>query len=509
MDFVRRMDSANIHTQRDGPLGVGDLVLDRYRVDRRIAAGGHSIVYRGTDQRLSRPVCIKAFWKTAEKEGVRRTAYEHFVQEAFALSKLNHPNTLCIYDFGHVDFGHGEVPLQVSEFMSGGTLSQVIQGSGVFSLEETLDTSRKLADALAEAHQVGIIHRDIKPQNILFTARAGGHEPKIADFGIAKSLEPHLAHRAEDTRIVAGFPLVMYSPGWAAPEQLRGAVASATADIYSLALVTIYCLTGTSILVADTLKESYQYRRDIDIRIAWAFRNQKARTTLMDLLKRSCAFEPSKRPQSAEEFAEELTELIHSNRRYGIRPRAAMGSGTIAISKLDPQTASPIDQATTQLPPNETKHVVVPLGPESRPGSIGSRNCHFLKFASESLVLEVDRQRLRLTHVPGRNGPVIHIRGLSSFVAIAGGRPSVAVELVADGDIELIDPRQQVITKLRVSFGHPSGARRLFCLGGQSVSLDSAQCPDALMIDSSMSQQSYFLYSPPASFEAGFKRKPR
>src|SRR5882757_6739637 len=81
---------------------LGDVVLDRYRIVEQIASGGHSVVFRGSDERLSRPVCVKVFSGFGGNSGVGRTSYEHFVQEAFALSRLTHPNTLRIYDFGHL-----------------------------------------------------------------------------------------------------------------------------------------------------------------------------------------------------------------------------------------------------------------------------------------------------------------------------------------------------------------------------------------------------------------------
>ena len=86
------------------PLAIklGDVVLDRYRIVEQIASGGHSVVFLGQDERLSRPVCIKVFSGLGGDTGVGRTSYEHFVQEAFALSRLTHPNTLRIYDFGHL-----------------------------------------------------------------------------------------------------------------------------------------------------------------------------------------------------------------------------------------------------------------------------------------------------------------------------------------------------------------------------------------------------------------------
>ena len=117
---------------------VGDMVLERYRVVEQIASGGHSVVFRGTDERLSRPVCIKVFSGLGGQSGVGRTSYEHFVQEAFALSRLTHPNTLRIYDFGHLGpKDSGGMPLQVCEYMNGGTLSQVIREQGKQSVAET------------------------------------------------------------------------------------------------------------------------------------------------------------------------------------------------------------------------------------------------------------------------------------------------------------------------------------------------------------------------------------
>ncbi len=152
-------------------VGVGDVVLDRYRVVEQIACRGHSIVFRGTDERLSRPVCIKVFSGLGGKSVVGRTSYEHFVQEAFALSRLTHPNTLRIYDFGHLGAKDQEgMPLQVCEFMNGGTLSQIVREQGKQSVAETVRVIGAMCAALGEAHGLGIVHRDIKPQNILFGA---------------------------------------------------------------------------------------------------------------------------------------------------------------------------------------------------------------------------------------------------------------------------------------------------------------------------------------------------
>ncbi len=209
------------------PLAVGDKVLDRYRVVERIETGGTSVVYRGEDERLSRPVCIKVFHTLRDKEWIYRTTYEHFVQEAFALSKLTHPNTLRIYDFAHLpgpppsegqeqqpDGQNMGAPFQVSEFMNGGTLSNLVRREGPLAPSETMQVVSAICGALDEAHGNDIIHRDIKPKNILFGTSGRSRAPKLADFGIAKSLAIDnlaLANRAGDTHVVAGRRLLMYS----------------------------------------------------------------------------------------------------------------------------------------------------------------------------------------------------------------------------------------------------------------------------------------------------------
>ncbi|MEM9490552.1 MAG: protein kinase, partial [Myxococcota bacterium] len=137
--------------------------MDRYYVVERIASGGHSIVYRGEDERLSRPVCIKVFHRLKSKDGIYQTAYEHFVQEAFALSKLTHPNTLRIYDFGYLP-GTGDTargaPYQVSEFMNHGTLSSMVKQHGPTATTDAVQVVSAIGGALSEAHECGIIHRD-------------------------------------------------------------------------------------------------------------------------------------------------------------------------------------------------------------------------------------------------------------------------------------------------------------------------------------------------------------
>src|SRR5207237_2394767 len=129
--------------------------------------------------------------------------------------------------------------------------------------------------ALGEAHALGIVHRDIKPQNILFGAVGSTKLPKLADFGIAKwsaDSEQEQSKRAEDTAIVAGQKLAMYSPSWAAPEQLAGQPVTPATDIYSLAVVAIYMLSSKAIFADEDVYAGYKKRRHADEHVREALR---------------------------------------------------------------------------------------------------------------------------------------------------------------------------------------------------------------------------------------------
>lgn len=335
-------------TDETSLLVPGDVVLDRYRVVEQIAAGGHSLVFRGEDTRLARPVCIKVFSGLGGKSGVGRTTYEHFVQEAFALSRLTHPNTLRIYDFGHLDANKrldtgkaekperaeknekkGErkerkegdkpspdddlgLPLQVCEYMNGGTLSTLLREKGPQSVAETMRVIGAMCEALAEAHNLGIVHRDIKPQNILFASVGDSRLPKLADFGIAKwsadSESERNNKRADDTQIVAGQKLAMYSPSWAAPEQLAGQPVGASTDIYSLAALAVYMLTGKAIFSDEDVYAGYKKRRQWDTLVRDALLPLALPQGFVGVLAHALAFDPKDRTAKIAQFAAELTQ---------------------------------------------------------------------------------------------------------------------------------------------------------------------------------------------------------
>jgi serine/threonine protein kinase len=536
---------------------VGDMVLDRYRVVEQIGSGGHSVVFRGTDERLSRPVCIKIFSGLATDSGVGRTSYEHFVQEAFALSRLTHPNTLRIYDFGHLGPKEAAgMPLQVCEYMNGGTLSNIVREQGKQSLEETARVIGAMCAALSEAHALGIVHRDIKPQNILFGSVGPNRLPKLADFGIAKwsaDTDEHKEQRAEDTAIVAGQKLAMYSPSWAAPEQLAGQPVSPATDIYSLACVAIYMLSGRAIFADEDVYAGYKKRRHADELVKEALGTLKLPRQVIDVLIKALTFDPKKRLSKVDELAAELTSALDIETEQHERAPTVPAKGT--KTKPLPATPEPVTPTQQVTPPKpapaakrkSSEHETTnPLGPGDEdapalptppapravdltpatfraPGvqpwmhttpqpppnaqprrlplieghqPVADRRVQFVQLANDTADLQgMHGTKLRVTLTPGPTGRVFHIKGLTCFVAPLGGRPSPAVHVDRSSDIALVTPRAQEIGHLRIAQGAPTSGAVVFAICAELVAVATEDCADPILFDFGPGFDAYVVYT--------------
>jgi serine/threonine protein kinase len=522
---------------------VGDVVLERYRVIEQIGSGGHSVVFKGTDERLSRPVCIKVFSGLGGESGVGRTSYEHFVQEAFALSRLTHPNTLRIYDFGHLGPKDAAgMPLQVCEYMNGGTLSNIIREQGRQPLAETIRITNAMCAALAEAHGLGIVHRDIKPQNILFGSVGSIRLPKLADFGIAKWTVPEESEKqniAEDTAIVAGQKLAMYSPSWAAPEQLAGQPVSPATDIYSLACVAIYTISGKAIFADEDVYAGYKKRRHADELVKETLAPLKVPKSVIAVLSRALAFDPKKRVSKVDELAAELSTAIEPSTEEQPRlpppPPPKKGKSTEMVTPTDPVSSvtPPSGEPVIKHETNITAEATVPKAPSSPgvdptpqtfhapatqpwmsvtaspsgaarrlpladgPQSVGDRKVHFVMVGNNTTDLGGSHgTKVRVTLMAGPGGQrVVHLKGLSCFVAHLGGRPSPAVTIDRTSDVALVTPRAQEIGHVRVAQGTPHTGHMAFPLGGELVAVAAEDCADPILFDFGPGSDAYFVYT--------------
>lgn len=208
--------------------GVGDLVLDRYRPVRRIGAGGMGVVWLAHDEKLDRPVAIKRI--AVHDEGVAKRA----AREAKAAARLAHPAIVALHETGRDE----HAVYLVSELVVGSTLADLM-AQGALSDRDVLQIGAALCDALAHAHSRGVVHRDVKPQNIIVpdTQQGGAGVAKLTDFGIAMLLDEDVLTRTGD---------VVGTLAYMAPEQAEGREVTAQADLYALALVLFEALSGTN-----------------------------------------------------------------------------------------------------------------------------------------------------------------------------------------------------------------------------------------------------------------------
>ncbi len=214
-----------------------EYVLDgRYAFIERIAAGGMGEVWRGADEVLGRPVAIKLL-STAHAGDEQFRA--RFRAEARYAAALSHPGIARVFDYGESSPLGG--PYLVMELVKGEPLSAILERAGKLPADITLDIVIQAARALDAAHQAGIVHRDIKPGNLLIMADG---TTKITDFGIAKA-------RAEQALNLTATGIVMGTALYVSPEQATGATLTGASDIYSLGVVAYECLAGQPPFVAD------------------------------------------------------------------------------------------------------------------------------------------------------------------------------------------------------------------------------------------------------------------
>jgi len=226
----------------DDPL-VGEMVDGKYRVLRRIGVGGMGAVYLAEQVDMRRRVALKVL--TGSHGGVERAEHERrFLREAQAASKLNHPNIVTVYTFGRLP---DRTLFLAMEYIEGVPLADVMKQEGSLALNRALDIAIQVCAGLAEAHSHGVVHRDLKPDNIILARRRGGEVAKILDFGIAKILDPNESP-ADITRV----GLVRGTPIYMSPEQARGDRIDRRSDIYSLGVILHFLLTGQHPVQADT-----------------------------------------------------------------------------------------------------------------------------------------------------------------------------------------------------------------------------------------------------------------
>jgi serine/threonine protein kinase/Tol biopolymer transport system component len=300
--------------------------IGRYRITGSIGAGGMGVVFKAVDPKFQRPVAIKLLSNALADATSRR----RFMREAQTASSLNHPHILTVHDIGEVD---GRQYL-VTEFVDGGTLRNWAKSESR-SWEQILDLLVGVADALATAHETGIIHRDVKPENIL-VSKSG--YAKLADFGLAKLVPaPDAAMTADATSATATRPgFVMGTLGYMSPEQAAGAVVDARSDVFSFGVVLYELLADRRPFDGRSDRERLQALVHGEVVPLGQIRSDLPQT-LQAIVDRALAKNPADRYQTARELASDLRQLVRQSHDTVVSPtrvrsgRLWIGAAAVAV----------------------------------------------------------------------------------------------------------------------------------------------------------------------------------
>jgi eukaryotic-like serine/threonine-protein kinase len=277
-------------------------IAGRYRVEGRLGVGGMSTVHLAFDQRLERYVALKLL---AEHLADDPTFVSRFRREALAAARLVHPNIVQVFDFGFDEGAHQH--FIVMEHVSGYSCAELLRDRGHLDVEQGVDIVAQSCRGLDYAHRNGVVHRDVKPGNLLVSDTG---VVKLADFGIA---------RATDQSSITQVGSVLGTAAYLSPEQARGEEAGPRADIYSLGVVTYQLLSGRLPYEATSLSElALKQQRESPMPLDAL--NPRVPPELALAVAIALSIDQEGRPENAAEFADELTR--------GARGIAPIGAGS-------------------------------------------------------------------------------------------------------------------------------------------------------------------------------------
>jgi len=293
-------DGAELKLIPPAPI-VGQIFAERYEILSILGEGGMSIVYKARHRFMERIVAIKLLRSTMISDAL---SLERFRQEAQAVSLLNHPNIVSVYDFGIVD---DVQPFLVMDYLDGTTLAEVLGTEGHLTEKRAVRIFRQICEGLRHAHEKGIVHRDLKPTNICLVQDEKKHEvAKIVDFGVAKMIHQDGTERMQLTQTgqVVGSPLFM------SPEQCSAKSLDARSDIYSLGCVMYFTLTGefpiSGITEFDAMsKHIHETPKSFKLAASQLSLDQNLEATVFRCLEK----QPEDRYQSVSELLADLPEV--------------------------------------------------------------------------------------------------------------------------------------------------------------------------------------------------------
>ncbi|HEY7848888.1 MAG TPA: serine/threonine-protein kinase [Ktedonobacterales bacterium] len=316
------------------------MMAERYRALARVGVGGTAVVYRCRDLHTQRIVAVKALKSNAANAAPE--AAKRFRREARLAAHLSHPNIVRVLDYGFTlpvivgpqshwsDDPDKPVPYLAMEYIFGATLKDLLRRVGPLPLDWVWRIGDQLCSALAMAHSVGVVHRDVKPQNVMLLDSPLELLAKLADFGIARQIGGDLTALTATGQVIG-------TPDYLSPEQVLGEPGGPSSDLYSLGIVLYELVTGRLPFEADTPLAAASKRMMIDAPPLTAYRRDTP-AALQEVILVALRREMSERFQSAAEFAEALR---WSRRHAPEQPEMERGSW-LAPGRSEPRQQSPV-----------------------------------------------------------------------------------------------------------------------------------------------------------------------
>ena len=352
-------DGSSLRTSSSGTDLVDSIIADRYHISRKLGAGGMGTVYLGEHIKMGQQAAIKVITRDLASDPA---AIARFTREARNAARIKHPNVCTIYDFGETPDG---LIYMAMEFIDGESLADLLQREGRLSPHRAADLLMQCCDALQAAHDLDIVHRDMKPENIMIAkARDGSDVVKVVDFGIAKAVTGGPGQTVTQTGFIVG------TPDYMSPDQVSGQILDGRSDIYSLAVVFFRMVTGTLPFPSTTPQEALMARLGAKpMSLKEALPASEFSRELQDVLDQALEQRRENRFATASDFGKAILGAV------GGEPDTVIEGVSSVAETQQLETPQPRERPGSVVPPASARpRARTPETPQPSPSPVGAKS---------------------------------------------------------------------------------------------------------------------------------------